>query len=90
MHVVRKATICLSFLSPSLPLSTDIIDLLCLCSVSSLCTASLTEGLKLIHKILEMSNKDTSNDHLKTLCNQVREREREREREGGREGERKK
>ena len=63
------------FLPPlSLLFSVDITDLLSLCSLSSLCTSSLTEGLKLFLKILELTNKEP-NDHLSVLCGQVRERE---------------
>ncbi|XP_019862008.1 PREDICTED: uncharacterized protein LOC109590547, partial [Amphimedon queenslandica] len=52
------------------PPTIDFTDLLSLCSLSSLCTSSLTEGLKLFLKILELTNKEP-HDHLSVLCGQI-------------------
>lgn len=50
--------------------SSDVIDLVLLCSVSSLSSTALNEGLKLMVKILRLSD-ESPHDHLTVLAGQV-------------------
>ena len=48
----------------------DIADLILLCSLSSCKSSAMTEGLKLVLKILKQAD-DSPKDHLTVLCGQV-------------------
>ena len=51
----------------------DIADLILLCSRNSLSSTTITEGLQLIVKILELSDA-CPQDHLTVLCSQVQKK----------------